>query len=68
MTKKRFKNSWTKINITEKLFFFPTWAGYYIGRYVYGFRVIGMGRVGANYVLMVRYEIGSFTSLPVYIS
>ena len=24
MTKKRFKNSWTKMNITEKLFFFPS--------------------------------------------
>jgi hypothetical protein len=66
MTKKRFKNSWTKMNIIEKLFF-STWAGYYISRYVYGFRVIGMGPVVANYVLMVRYEIGSFTSLPVYI-
>lgn len=38
MTKKRFKNSWTKMNITEKLFF----SKYYIGKYVYGFRVIGM--------------------------
>ena len=64
MTKKRFKNSWTKMNITEKLLF----SKYYIGKYVYGFKVIGMGRVVAKYFLTVKHEIGSFTSLPVFIS
>ena len=64
MTKKRFKNSWTKMNITEKLIF----SKYYMGKYVYWFRVIDMGRVVAKYFLTVKHEIGSFTSLPVFIS